>query len=511
MAAPTLGELCEAAASAAGPRFAPPLAVKLGGVDPLGLRQINFDLMDRVLPGINNVGRHVRPFVVTAWAWRRAAVRARDAGLSTLAVDRLKDFVDRVEVLYAWSHFLHEGGADLPGRDVLAPLLGVASYRFGGAAWRKRREEREQSTAFTAAITYGPAMKTLGWLVPDPERSGAMASNPDCVYQDALDAFEERIKDRLRHPAFSALGEVEVTSAEARGWRAAWAMDQPTEAERRAMAHALAGAGAPKARRAGVALMVSAMGRLPADRSDAGDAAALRRAMCEPGAAGGSGAMEETRLAWRTVQVRQAFRLALEALLHWTVGELLAGPRSTADLVGAFLGQVPERAAAANARAWLADVAAPNPVDAMDAIERALEAPGGERVAAAVADALAFCLRETPREAAAFERADRLPLARARGDAEAWGDEPAAAFLRHVFESWVLAQHVYWSVGRGLADARARGKTLMRLRVVLEDAGWSVAPGVGRGARPVPTRDRLETALTLARESGLLPGVGSAA
>lgn len=30
------------------------LALKDGGVDPLGLRQINLDLMDRAIPGINN-------------------------------------------------------------------------------------------------------------------------------------------------------------------------------------------------------------------------------------------------------------------------------------------------------------------------------------------------------------------------------------------------------------------------------------------------------------------------
>jgi hypothetical protein len=45
--------------------------------------------------------------------------------------------------------------------------------------------------------------------------------------------------------------------------------------------------------------------------------------------------------------------------------------------------------------------------------------------------------------------------------------------------------------------ARAHGKTILRLKVVLEDGGWTLAPGVSQGSFPVPTADRLRTALTL--------------
>ena len=79
-----------------------------------------------------------------------------------------------------------------------------------------------------------------------------------------------------------------------------------------------------------------------------------------------------------------------------------------------------------------------------------------------------------------------------------------SGFVRHLLESWVLAQHVYWSVGRGLADARARGKTILRLKVVLEEGGWTLAPGASFMAPPVPTRDRLQTALSLATEAVLV-------
>src|SRR5262249_25092302 len=72
MASAALEELKAQAREAKEPSISPVPSIRLGGVDPLGLRQINFDLMDQVLPGLNNVARHIRPFMVVTWAWRRA-------------------------------------------------------------------------------------------------------------------------------------------------------------------------------------------------------------------------------------------------------------------------------------------------------------------------------------------------------------------------------------------------------------------------------------------------------
>ena len=106
-----------------------------------------------------------------------------------------------------------------------------------------------------------------------------------------------------------------------------------------------------------------------------------------------------------------------------------------------------------------------------------------------------------------FERPDRLPLFRARREAAAREKGSIKEFVRHIFESWVLAQHVYWSVGRGLADARAQGKTLLRLKVIMDESGWTLTPGVSRGSPPEPTADRLRTMISLARECGLFNGL----
>ena len=60
-----------AGAEADDPAFITAGGTKFGGVDPLGLRQINFNLMEEVFPGLNNVARHVRPS--SSWRGRGGA------------------------------------------------------------------------------------------------------------------------------------------------------------------------------------------------------------------------------------------------------------------------------------------------------------------------------------------------------------------------------------------------------------------------------------------------------
>ena len=495
----SLADLTTAAAAAVEPAFIVATTPKLGGVDPLGLRQINFDLMDQVIPGLNNVARHIRPFVVVTWAWRRARQLAEARGADKVSVDELRDFVDRIEVIYAWSQFLRNSDADLPGRQVLAPLVRSDRWFFGGNAWRKQRETRRYSTAFTAPITYGPSLKTLGWVAPHREHADVLI--PTAASGAALDAFEARITDQLDHAAFSQFGEVEVTASEILDWSEGWALDQITEAEKSVMAEMLLGSPAPLTRRRGGALMRAAVAH-----AATADVAIVRQVMAGvPSNFVPPADLTHAFEAWRRIQVRQLFRLSLEALFYWTLLQIEEGPMSTEALVGALLHQSgrPERG---SAREWLhaPGVAGSGPTALMDRIRDALNDASQGSLASAIAEGLSFSIAEAPERGQSFETTDRLPLFRARREAEAWMEAPTRSFVRHVLESWVLAQHVYWSVGRGLADARAGGKTLLRLKIVLEEGGWTLAPGASRGAPPVPTPDRLQTALTLATESGLL-------
>ena len=496
----TLAELTAAAAAAQEPGFTTPGRTKFGGVDPLGLRQINFNLMDEVLPGLNNVARHIRPFVIVTWAWRRARQRAQALGEKKIRQGDLQDFVDRIEVLYALSQFLRNGGTDLPGSQYLAPWLKDAQLKFGGAKWQQRRKERRYSTALSAPVNYGPGLKMLGWIMPHPEYSDVMIPNP--AVAPALDALETQIAAALGHEAFNKFGSVTVATDDARQWGDLWALDEVTYDEAKVMEERLIGAAAQVSRRLGGKLMLAAARHLGTM-----DAELVRAAMTgppfefEP-----PDQLLNVRDKWRLLQLRQLFRLSLEAFFFWTMLEL-DGPnrkRSIDSLVNEFLRRVPSPSGAVNAGAWIWSLTSPSdgPTELMKRIEQAFDDPEVGDLPHSIARGLAFSLTEETPDLK--QQPERLPLWRVQEEAKARSDSPVRDFVRHVLESWVLAQHTYWSVGRGLADARARGRMLLRLRVILDEGGWTLTPGSRLGVPPRPTADRLKTALSLARECGLL-------
>ena len=117
----------------------------------------------------------------------------------------------------------------------------------------------------------------------------------------------------------------------------------------------------------------------------------------------------------------------------------------------------------------------------------------------AILKALLTSLFGAPQIIDKHERMDRLPLKFASEQFKGWKKEEA---ISNVFDRWVFAQHVKSSVTRGLNDARSGGKTILRLKTILDENGWQNAPGV-TPTRPFPTQDRLLTALHWIDAAGL--------
>ncbi len=305
----------------------------------------------------------------------------------------------------------------------------------------------------------------------------------------------------LVHPAVSEFGAVTVTAGDALIWQKSWALDRVTQAEAKTMAGLLFGAEAPKCRQLAGEMILRAVAY-----SSTADTDRLRRTMAgTPSRFTPSERLQETWKDFRILQVRQLFRLSLEALFYWMLGNLHDKPKGTDTLVDAFIAEL-KPTKQPRAGAWL-KVMLPTgagPTELMKRIEEAMDTSASGEMVPAIAAGLASCLEEPPPEELRIERHERLPLSRARAEAGVQKDRPVQEFLRHVFESWVLAQHVYWSVGRGLADARAQVRVLLRLKVLLDEGGWTLSPGLSRGRPPVPTGDRLHTVVSLARESGLI-------
>ena len=94
----------------------------------------------------------------------------------------------------------------------------------------------------------------------------------------------------------------------------------------------------------------------------------------------------------------------------------------------------------------------------MKRIEAALDDPEVGDLPHCIARGLAFSLTEETPDLG--QQPERLPLWRAQEEARARSDSPVRDFVRHVLESWVLAQHTYWSVGpRSCGCARGRANT----------------------------------------------------
>ena len=497
---PSIDELLSAASRVSSPELVAESEVQVGGVDPLGLRQINFDLMDKILPGLNNVAERLRPFVLMTWAWRRVRVIIERDKLGGATDEAMRDFVDRIEAIYAWSQFLLDPNAGIPGGQALAELIhGEAdAYRFGGKDWEKRRDLRRSSTGLISPLNYGPGLRSMGWLIPAGP-PGVFQPNPKL--EQMLDSFELGFGSELAHPAFNSLGAVDVKREDVRRWANLWGLTDLTEAERLAGFERLAGPDADRNRRDGLTMLEAAIRKSGGD--DESDVRTLREMMSEPpGDWLDIVDLEPKADAWRRLQLRQLFRLTLEAMFYWILRELADGPLSSGQLAERFIKNttLPEKGLADS---WLAEAKAGNPVQLLNDLNNSLSAHDWPSVPSRIAAGLHFCLTAGSLEQwDKSEAFDRLPLSRALSEAEKWRTLPTEYFVVKLVEVWVIAQHAYWCVGRGLADARGRGKTLLRLRIVMDDGGWTLTPGTRVGGIPVPTPDRLQTAVTLLRECG---------
>jgi hypothetical protein len=421
---------------------------------------------------------------------------AKRAGRQQVELWELQDFVDRIEVIFACSQFLREADADLPGREFLAPTCRAERFVFGGTHWEQMCDKRRYSTALSAPVNYGPAVKTLGWIEASDLYRGAFVSTERV--KAALDAFESALGHHIRHPAFSELGSVVVTHDEVVAWGDAWHLYSPSHEEKAAMVDSLTDQTRSLAFHRASACIVEEVSY----RNGAVDVSVVRTDLCGmPCEFAPSPHLREVIVYWRMVQMRQLFRLALEALLHWATVMVSEKPQHTSQLVQHFLRQAGSDIDVAS---WLKadnlkEISIPDRISLLqDALGRDVQF---ENLALNIRDALAVSLSESF-EDIVVQSTDRLPLSRAKREADSFSEETTDAFMTHVLSSWIFGQHVYWSIGRGLGDARGRGKTILRLKVVPEESGWTLAPGTNLRSSPRATPDRLDTAVSLMQQAG---------
>ena len=323
------------------PRFDPPT----GGVDFLGLRQVNLALAFECLPSINNVTVYVRPFSLLSWIfWKFHELVAR-SGKSSFKNSELRAYQERAETLFTWGHVLN-GVGGIPGTDAKPPDLvgGKIGLKFDD--WGRSAE----NTSLLAAVQYGPAAKTVGGLgFLDPVEQGVLKT---CGKGVALaTALDSELRKTRGYRLLNTLAETRATAAEAQELFSAWSVLSPTAAERRAFREvffdaAAIGAASDIGKRSStlsIAMAVLMRAGEPID-SDV-----VRQGMVNLRVKNRSIRLTDelmpTWYQWAVLQVRQTQRIALEALLAWAEWQIMSrGVRTTDSLADIAVRELRESA-----------------------------------------------------------------------------------------------------------------------------------------------------------------------
>lgn len=506
------------------PFFVPPYEPTNRGVDFLGLRQANRELMALCLPGINNVTSYLRPFSVLAWIHWKFHQLLEQGSTKQASSKQLTEFRERVETLFTWGHVL-KGVRGIPGTDAKAPPgeSGVVPLDF--AAWKKRPE----NTSLMAAVQYGPATKTLGGLglLEQVDIGLYRACTPGVALAEALE--QSLAACGGTNPI--SLDFEAASEADARRLFAGWNIETPTEAERAVFRGVFFDAGrigrndAMGRRSATLALAFAvlewASGPLDVEQ--------IRRSMVylrSPGLEPMSlpTELETARWRWSALQLRQTQRLAFESLLVWIEAKLdRLGAREGDDLVQlaekALRHQFTEASSGTLGALWQACAGSFSNFEAACTAavanddhclfklqERLFQAIGDQDEDAILVSAMrtlmlcasvAQTLEQHPVASHAMQAGgqDRLSLSRWRQLAERCTDQPLQQFLLTLLEELVLSQHFAVAAGRFREGAQ-------RLRISIDENGLTRL--VHEPWRLQLTPDRLSRALDLSAECGLL-------
>lgn len=521
--ATSLSEIDQAFSKPPGFRIVTKLAIVESGVDPIGLRQLNLDLMDETIPGINNVTMHVRPYCFMAWAWWKARQVAADNG--EINPSEMVDLVARYETIYAWAHSL----AGNPFRGAAAiraylPLRGSSEpFSFEGEKWTQFKNHR---TSLMGPTEYGPSLKSLHFL--QSEGQGTFRCSQELVA--AVGQIDKAVASCIaplllaRKPPSASCEQIEPLAIKL-------PIHEASKRERDTFRFLFYEAGATdrahkdmRRRKATIDLIRELM-------PQAGEPISVgeirRRLAVTKDWPGKSREIQISSILLAILQARQLQRLAIESTMLWveqSISTDVAQGRSTEQLaveahseaskkdevirlaksVGAYVDAVSEIGDVAG---W-PDAVVMSRTDTVELTERLQEAQRRDptkipalalrafAIVYAITKAMSELAEGLPETANPLEaRPDRLPMGLMVRRIDAIRNKSLPALWCDVIENWIIAQHVHWSAIRGVDGKK-------RLRIGLESSGWiRVRPSPSREFAPTP--DRLLTLLSLGSECGL--------
>lgn len=504
--------------------FLPSPSSENNGVDFLGLRQANLDMMAALIPGTNNVTSYIRPFALLGWIFWKFHGLCEKAGQDQPSSEDIRQFRERIEVLFTWGARL-ENTPGIPGKEAEPPA--------GGSAVPLTFEEWgrvQSSTSLIAALWYGPASKTatgLGFL--EPVRGGFYrATAKGVALAEALDNVLNTNAE-LYARVLDTLAPVTATEDDARALWALWGTHSPTDKEQQAFRDAVFDEDSvgKYSSLLGQRSSTIALARLHLARcACALGADEIRRGMFSSVRSDGSAyevpaALQPALRKWIVLQVRQLQRLALESLLSWCERRVIDGLQDSVDLtieaerlfraesfgvnpddtLSLMIGKLDAQLLSIDHFVARVRVDALfSPFALMDEIRAAFKARD-ERFAAVsfyallLCASIAGCFPDGERAIIAVGGAPRLSLFHLRKRLTALGDVSLKQGIQFVLESMVLSQHFATAVNR--FDGQNQ-----RLRLSIEEGGLTSL--VGKPWEPTVTADRLPTLLELAGDCGLI-------
>lgn len=510
-----------------GPWLVERLPHQPGGVDFLGLRQVNLDLMQQLLPTVNNVVSHVRIYSVLAWAWWKAEELSRRQGQSDTA--EIKKFVERVEILFTWSHLLNGNTAGLPG-NTKKPPSSSGKVALDLKSWKRD----PYTAALMAPVQYGPSLRYpygFRYVLPVPEFPSVLT--PLKTVMNAVRHLDGKIAKVDRGSLLATLKDIQASADDVKPLYDAWRFDECDKVEREVFLSHFSDpswrtnpanendARWRRSRTIEFFLDVLRQAPSPLSVADFRLAATSRRF--------GSGKrwkltadLMPAATTYLLLQARQGQRQALEILFSWVESRLIhrpgQSPRELAEqaardfhtAAGSLsdarsLGEIAQTLGrAAEDRGGLPEaLGLGDGLDLFGLMAETVEITQGggssERLLAAathlliLSGLLAATQKDNSGLAAQFELSPgRVPM---KALIQLLDDDSQLEDAYHrILAEMVIGQHMSWAVARNIDETQ-------RLRISLEEEG--LVPLSARPLVPAPTPDRLDNLFELLTEAGV--------
>jgi hypothetical protein len=508
------------------PFFLPPHDSGSRGVDYLGMREINLQMMDQLLPGLNNVATRIRPFALLAWTIWVYEVHHKARG-TAMSAREYAHFREKIEVLFIFSHRLAGiGVGGIAGADQRQEERSLTHLNFADMG-------RSSRTTLIEAVNYGPGLKGDGGLhfaYPHEDVPNVfLVTEAGAALAQALD---DRLRRRLSEQQYDflvSMNEATIPTEEVELFARAWDVEEPSAKERTVFFSRLypeGDTGTEEQLRLATLDLILAVIR---HKGKAINAHQLRRAMTMTKLPPLNGAVEEARWRWRALQLRQAQRLAMEVLfgaverciwqqdLHTTsqfataMAQAIAIAKPDWNHDTAIADRLAYFGACGGSSRTLFGKGLSEPQ--CDLVTRSVELARGvqnyfldDEVIANAVDVLLLVAVHTehflqtgaPAQYVKHAAVWRLPLTWWASTARAHGAAPLTQFLEHLIETGLVSQHLGVAASRSTAEAS-------RMRLSIEDVGIaSLLTGGDQCWKPGLARDRVETALALLAECGRL-------